>query len=108
VFGPVEAPEALANFGALWHGTVEVRSDHPIAAEAAGIVDNDGRGLVLLRPDGRWVRRFHPLRGLDACPAARAALPARLEVTDTAGIEAVQPAETAATTVQVVENANTV
>jgi len=71
VFGTVEAPEALADFGALWHGTVEVRSDHPIAAEAAGIVDNDGRGLVLMRPDGHVAARragttSHDVAALDA------------------------------------------
>ena len=56
-------------------------------ALVAELLSGSAEDEVLLRPDGRWVRRFHPLRGLDACPAARAALPARLEVTDTAGID---------------------
>ena len=54
VFGTAEAPDELAAFGARWHGTVEVRSDHPIEAGSAGVSD---RGLVLLRPDGHVAAR---------------------------------------------------
>ncbi len=48
---------------------------------------NNGEDEVLLRRGERWVRRFYPYRELAACPAAVAALPSRLEVSASAGIE---------------------
>ena len=53
----------------------------------AELVGGSAEDEVLLQADGRWVRRFRPLRELDASPDAAAALPARLEAADTSGID---------------------
>ncbi len=47
----------------------------------------DREDEVQLRGDRRWVRRFRPHASLAACPAATAALPARLEAAASAGVE---------------------
>jgi amino acid adenylation domain-containing protein len=75
--------------GRLRARLVDVPAD---PAVAAGLIAGELRGgspedEVLLRADGRWVRRFRPLRELDAAADAVAELPARLETTASAGID---------------------
>jgi len=58
-----------------------------LAALTAELRSSSIEDEVLLRGGRRWVRRFRPLRDLDAHPDAVAALPARLEAAASAGIE---------------------
>ena len=78
-----------SEYGRLKPRLVDVPAD-PAAAVGpllAEILGGSAEDEVLLRDGGRWVRRFRPLRDLDACADAATALPARLERADTAGIE---------------------
>ena len=78
-----------SEYGRLRARLVDVPAD-PAAAVApllAELLGGSAEDEVLLRDGGRWVRRFRPLRELDACAGAATALPAWLERSDTAGIE---------------------
>ena len=54
VFGDVHSGQSLDDFAHRWGGLVEVRHEHPIAAEVAGM---PGPGLLLVRPDGHVAAR---------------------------------------------------
>jgi amino acid adenylation domain-containing protein len=78
-----------SEYGRLRARQIDLPGD-PAAAVGrvvAELLGGSAEDEVLLRADGRWVRRFRPLRELDASPCAVAALPSRLEATDTSGIE---------------------
>ena len=78
-----------SEYGRLKTRLVDLPADAAaeLDALAAELHGGSAEDEVLLRDGGRWVRRFQPHRDVAACPAAAAALPARLEVAATAGIE---------------------